>query len=186
MKPEIIKAVYEAGVPDDARPGFADLSQARLAEEPNVDGEVVRQIPMTAAVRGELVRGLRGVINGPIINGRTPTGLKLFRTYPNDAIPVAGKTGTAQGSNNYPWTDSSAFAAFSLDENNPYTVTAYLEKSGYGAVAAGPVVKCMFMQISGDAPTDPVVLAEELDTDAVFAAPPKQLANTNCFFRSPI
>ncbi len=44
----------------------------------------------------------------------------------------------------------------------------------------------MFMEISGDAPTDPVVLADQLDTDSVVAAPPKQLADTNCYFRSPI
>ena len=57
---------------------------------------------------------------------------------PVTAIPVAGKTGTAQGAGNYPWNDSSAFAAYSTDPERPFTVSAYLEKSGYGSQAAAP------------------------------------------------
>ena len=57
MKPEIIKAVFEAGVPDSSTPGYADISQARFAEEPNVDGEVVRQIPMPKEIHDEIDRG---------------------------------------------------------------------------------------------------------------------------------
>ena len=45
------------------------------------------------------------------------------------ALPIAGKTGTAQGAGSYPWNDSSAFGAFSLDATKPYTVFAYLEKT---------------------------------------------------------
>ena len=103
--------------------------------------------------------------------------------YPSSAIPVAGKTGTAQGRNNFPWNDSSAFTAYSLDDSNPYTVSAYLEKSGYGATAAGPVVKCMFLQMSGIAPADPVELALPLNTDQTFPAAPQKLADTGCFAR---
>ena len=81
---------------------------------------------------------------------------KLFFDYPDDAIPVAGKTGTAQGKGNYPWNDSSAFTAFSLDDNDPYVITAYLEKAGYGSQAAAPVVKCAFMMLSGSIRSAPV------------------------------
>lgn len=184
MKPEIIKAVYEPGVPDAAEPGFADLGRGRLAETPNVDGEIVRQIPMPAAIRDEIIRGLRRVITGPGTTSdyyHSTTGEKLFATYPGGAMPIAGKTGTAQGAGNYPWNDSSAFAAFSLDPEQPYTVAAYLEKAGYGSRAAAPVVKCMFTQLSGRASTDPVVLSDPLNTDATFPAPPRQLADTSCF-----
>jgi penicillin-binding protein 2 len=184
MKPEIIKAVYEPGVPDSRTPGLADLSQARLVGEPNVDGEVVRQIPMASEIRDEIDRGLRRVITGPGTDSdvyHSTTGEKLFATYPSSAIPIAGKTGTAQGAGNFPWNDSSAFAAYSQDPERPYTVTAYLEKSGYGSQAAGPVVKCMFLQLSGIAPTDPVVLAEPLDIEANITARPQQLADTSCY-----
>jgi penicillin-binding protein 2 len=184
MKPEIIKAIYEPGVPDSLEPGFADISKARLAVEPNVDGEVVRQIPMPQAIHAEISEGLRRVIQGPGTTSdfyHSTTGEKLFYFYPRSAIPVAGKTGTAQGAGNYPWNDSSAFAAYSRDPARPYTVTAYLEKSGYGSQGAGPVVKCMFLQLSGIAPTDPVVLSDPLDTESEVAAEPKRLADTSCY-----
>jgi len=177
LKPEIIKAIYEPGVPDALEPGFADISQARLAVEPNVNGDVIRQIPMPQGIYQPISEGLRRVIQGPGTvterNGyRSTTGEKLFYFYPDNAIPVAG---------NYPWNDSSAFAAYSRDPARPYTVSAYLEKSGYGSQGAGPVVKCMFLQLSGIAQTDPVVLSDPLDTDSTVAAPPKQLADTSCY-----
>ena len=186
MKPEIIKAVFEAGVPDSDRQGYADISQARFAEEPNVDGEVVRQIPMPAEIRDEIGSGLRRVITGPGHFSdylHSTTGEKLFFDYPSSAIQIAGKTGTAQGRNNFPWNDSSAFTGYSIDPQQPYTVAAYLEKAGYGATAAGPVVKCMFLQLSGVAPTDPVTISEPLDTNSIFPAAPKKLNNTSCFSR---
>ena len=59
MKPEIVMAVYQPGVPDAHESGYADLSQARLAEDPNTDGEVVRQIPMPTQIHDEIVNGLK-------------------------------------------------------------------------------------------------------------------------------
>ncbi len=184
MKPEIIKAIYQPGVPDSRVPGVADLSQARVAAEPNIDGEVVRQIPMPPEIHDEIDRGLRRVITGPGTTSdsyHSTTGEKLFYYYPSSAIPVAGKTGTAQGAGNYPWNDSSAFTAYSEDPQRPYTVSAYLEKAGYGSQAAAPVVKCMFLQLSGIAPTDPVVLSDRLDPNSTVAAQPQHLADTSCF-----
>ncbi len=187
MKPEIIKAIYEAGVPDSTIQGRVDLTRARFAEEPNIDGEVIRQIPMPEVIREEINRGLRRVVTTGGGHSsdyyHSATGEKLFFDYPSSAIPIAGKTGTAQGRNNFPWNDSSAFAAYSVDPERPYTVSAFLEKSGYGATAAGPVVKCMFLQLSGVAPTDSVQLSPPLDTAASFPAPPKTLADTSCFAR---
>ena len=184
MKPEIIKAIYEPGVPDADRVGFADISRARFAEEPNVRGELVRQIPMSAAIREEITSGLRRVITGPGTTSdyyHRTTGENLFYYYPESAIPIAGKTGTAQGANNYPWNDSSAFAAFSVDPERPYTASAYLEKAGYGSQGAAPVVKCIFLQLSGLQDADPVSLSDPLDTDNLIPAEPKELADTSCY-----
>jgi penicillin-binding protein 2 len=184
MKPEIIKAVYDPGVPDASTPGYADVMKGRLAFEPNVTGEVERQIPMPAAIRTEINNGLNRVIYGRGTTSdfyHSTTGEKLFATYPGSAIPLAGKTGTAQGAGNYPWNDSSAFAAYSQDPNRPYTVSAYLEKAGYGSRAAGPVVKCMFLQLSGVALADEVVLSDPLDTESTEPAPEKWLRDTSCF-----
>ncbi len=184
LKPEIIKAVWQPGVPDSKTPGYADLSEAKLARPANVAGEIVRQLPLPQESWSEIDNGLRRVITGPGTTSdyyHSTTGEKLFYTYPSSAIPIAGKTGTAQGAGNYPWNDSSAFAAYSRDPDRPYTVTAYLEKSGYGSQAAAPVVKCMFMQMSGLAPTDPVVLSDPLDTSSTQPAPARSLRDTSCF-----
>ncbi len=184
MKPEIIKGVYQPGVPDAATQGYADMTQAIVAKPANIGGEVVRQLPLAEDSWNEIDRGLTRVIYGPGTNSdsyHSTTGEKLFYYYPNNAIPLAGKTGTAQGAGNYPWNDSSAFAAYSRDPARPYTVTAYLEKSGYGSQAAAPVVKCMFMQMSGLAPADPVRLSDALDPTSTAAAPDRQLADTKCF-----
>lgn len=185
LRPEIIKAIYEPGVPDSAEPGYADFSNARLAEEPNVRGDLVRQIPLPAEQKAEITNGLRRVVTtgGGNVSDyyHSATGEKLFYYYPDSAIPLAAKTGTAQGLNNYPWNDSSAFAAYSVDPENPYTATAYLEKSGYGSQAAGPVVKCIFLQLSGVAIADPVRLSDPLNTDSIFAAEAKELADKSCY-----
>jgi penicillin-binding protein 2 len=184
MRPEIIKAVYEPGTPDAAELGFADISRARFAVEPNVRGEIVRQVPMPDGIRSEIDAGLRRVITGPGTTSdqyHSTTGENLFRTYPSNAIQIAGKTGTAQGAQSYPWNDSSAFAGYSTDAEHPFTVTAYLEKSGYGGAAAGPVVKCIFTQLSGLTSIDPVVLSDPLDTTNLVPAPPKGLADTGCY-----
>jgi penicillin-binding protein 2 len=88
-----------------------------------------------------IVRGLTRVITGPGVlydSYHSTTGERLFASYPYEDLPLAGKTGTAQGAASLPWNDSSAFGAFSLDLNQPYVVTAYLEKSGYGSKAAAP------------------------------------------------
>lgn len=184
MRPEIIKAIYEPGVPDAMEPGFADISKARFAEEPNLRGELVRQLAMPEEIKGEITRGLRRVITGPGTVSdyyHSTTGEKLFFNYPSEAIPVAGKTGTAQGAGNYPWNDSSAFGAFSVDPDRPFTVTAYLEKAGYGSQAAGPVVKCIFLQLSGMHPADPVTMSDPLDTEVLIPAEPKNLADQSCY-----
>jgi penicillin-binding protein 2 len=185
LKPEIIKAIWQPGVPDSVTPGYADLSQAKLAMPPNVAGEIVRQIPMPESTWTEIDNGLHRVITGPGTNAgggyRSTTGEKLFYYYPNSAIPISGKTGTAQGAGNYPWNDSSVFAAYSRDPSRPYTVTAYLEKSGYGSQAAAPLVKCMFLQMSGLAPTDPVELTDPLDTNSNAAASARVLRDQTCY-----
>ncbi len=185
MKPEIIKAIFQPGVRDSAIQGYADVTSATLAEPANVTGEVVRRLEMDPANWDEIDRGLRRVITGPGQQVgsayRSTTGEKLFYYYPDTAIPVAGKTGTAQGAGNYPWNDSSAFAAYSIDPERPYTVSAYLEKSGYGSQAAAPVVKCMFLQMSGVTQADPVRLSDALDTSSTQAAPPRELADTSCY-----
>ena len=86
---------------------------------------------------------------------------------------AAGKTGTAQGMGSLPWNDSSVFGAFSEDKRWPYTVVAYLEKSGFGAKAAAPVTKCVFLAIAHQVKTDPVQVSDPLNLYSTVAAPPR-------------
>jgi penicillin-binding protein 2 len=184
LRPEIVKAIWEPGVPDAAVQGFVDLSRAKLAEPANVGGEIMRQLPLAEESWQEIDRGLSRVITGPGTTSdyyHSTTGENLFYNYPGDAIPLAGKTGTAQGAGNYPWNDSSAFAAYSRDPARPYTVAAYLEKSGYGSQAAAPVVKCIFLQMAGLTPADPVVLSDALDTSVEVPAQSRALRETSCY-----
>jgi penicillin-binding protein 2 len=187
VQPTLIAAIWEPGTSDGA-PGYADLASAEL-HEPSAAPIVVRDLEMEPELLDPIVAGLTRVVTtgagvpGTDIAYHSTTGEKLFYDYPDDAIPVAGKTGTAQGAGNFPWNDSSAFTAFSLDRADPFVVTAYLEKAGYGSQAAAPVVKCTFLMLSGKVRTDPVRVSEPLDVNATVAAPPQLLDDVSCFNR---
>ena len=74
----------------------------------------------------------------------------------------------------------SAFGAFSLDATRPYSAFAYLEKSGYGAVAAAPVVKCLFLALSKQWRVDDLAPADPLDVASNIAAASTRLRNPLC------
>ncbi len=178
LQPSVVKAIWNPGLPD-LKPGYVDFDRGTIFDDRS-DPVLVRQIPMPESIRNPIVQGLERVIYGPGVDSdfyHKTTGEHLFADYPRgpEAIPLAGKTGTAQGAGNYPWNDSSAFTGFSTDDERPYVVTAYLEKAGYGSQAAAPVVKCLFLALSGLAPMDEVRLAEPLDLDSTVAAQPTEL-----------
>ncbi len=181
-RPLIGLALLAPGTPDSPIPGVADVTQATVVMDLG-SKDTIRTLNMPAEVRDPIVRGLQRVITGP---GTTygqyhaTTGERLFSAYPYDELPIAGKTGTAQGAASLPWNDSSAFAAFSVDPAHPFVVTAYLEKSGFGSKAAAPVVKCMFMAADGAATMDPVVPSNPLDLNSTVAAPQRVLPSTRC------
>ena len=184
MKSQLVKAIYAPLTPD-LEPAIADLAAGTVVE--SFDKPVIRDVLEMAEteIREPIVNGLRRVITGPGTEypqgtPHSTTGQDLFKNYPSSAIPLAGKTGTVQGAKNYPWNDSSAFGAFSLDPANTYTVAAYLEKSGYGSKAAAPVVKCIFLALSDPTRMAPVLTSDTLDLNANVAAPPKQLADESC------
>jgi penicillin-binding protein 2 len=182
-RPKVVKAMYE-GLTPDSGPGYADLAAGTVIqsyEQPTL----LQQLPMPPEVRDPIMKGLHRVTHGkgtyyPRIRYHTSTGEVLFRSYPSKAIPVSGKTGTAQGLSSFSWNDSSVFTAFSEDGQRPYTVTAYLEKSGFGSKAAAPVVKCVFTALSELATMDPVQPSDQLDVSSTVAAPPTYLADDSC------
>ena len=179
LQPSVLHAIYAPGTPDSATPGYADMLQAELVLQ-RVP-KVVQTLDMRPELRDPIVDGLSQVVKRVSINGHASTAGRVFTKFPLNDIPLAGKTGTAQGAGNRSENDSSVFVAFSKNPDVPYVIGAYLERSGYGAVAAAPVVKCMFYAVSGLYPRlDRVRQADPLDLTAVVPAPPKYLPNANC------
>jgi penicillin-binding protein 2 len=170
--PRVVKAIWAPETPDSATPGLADLALGTVVEQV---APHTRDIPMPPGVRDPIVSGVRRNVTGPGVVGpdgyRSTTAEELFRVgYPPEAIQIAGKTGTAQGRNSYPWNDSSVFSAFSVEPERPFSVVAYLERAGYGSQGAAPVVKCMYLALSGLTVLDPPPIADPLDlTDDVAA-----------------
>ena len=146
MQPRVVEAIYEPNTPTHpTQPGFVDLTRAVEHERFMPVG---RQIPMDFAE--PIVDGIRQNITGPGSATNSTTAEELFDVNWSEpaAPPVAGRLGTAQGRFSYPWNDSSVFGAFSQDSTRPWTVVAYLEKSGFGSLGAAPVVKCMFQALA--------------------------------------
>jgi penicillin-binding protein 2 len=185
FEPRVVRSVLSPGTRNKAS-GLADLPNASVVKRVSAETKTT-EIPMRPDVREPLVSGLRRVITGPGVDFdyyHKTTGENLFRNY--TGMPIAGKTGTAQGFNNLPWNDSSAFGAFSLDATQPFSAFAYLEKSGYGAVAAAPVVKCVFLALSKQWRVDDLVPADPLDTASTVAAPTTRLRNPLCLVSSAL
>lgn len=181
FQPHVVQAILSPGTPDVSA-GMANLAVAAVIERFDRQ-EPVRTLDMSGDRRDPIVKGLSRVITGPGVYFdyyHKTTGENTFRGYPYRVLPIAGKTGTAQGFGNLPWNDSSAFGAFSLDPTKPYSAFAYLEKSGYGSQAAAPVVKCIFTALAGEYRLDPVVAADPLNTNTAVAAPPASLRNPLC------
>jgi penicillin-binding protein 2 len=189
MQPHVVKAILQPGT-QDIKPGIANISFVDIPGSSQVverfdDEQPVNTVDMSADRRDPIVRGLQRVIRGPGVNFDSyhkTTGELLFRGYPYAELPIAGKTGTAQGFGNLPWNDSSAFGAFSLSPRSEYKYAAfaYLEKSGYGSQAAAPVVKCLYVALAGKYRFDPVNAADPLNTNASLAATPTYLRNPSC------
>jgi penicillin-binding protein 2 len=181
ITPHVANRILESGTPDgDA--GFADLSKATVLDD-RTRGEVIRTVEMPPEVHDPIVRGLTRVVNGPGVDWdfyHKATGEFLFKNYPKKLLPIAGKTGTAQGFKNLPWNDSSAFAAFSLDPTRPYTAVAYLEKSGYGSQGAAPVVKCLFSALAGVVDPQEVIPSNPLDINSTAVARSQRLVSPLC------
>lgn len=177
LTPRVVQTIWPPNTPA-GEPGRVDFTGRQAVSVFTAEGT---RIDMPSSVGDQIIGGLRQNVTGPGINQRTTTAQELFGIgYPDSAIPVAGKTGTAQGFASYPWNDSSVFAAFSLDANQPYTVVTYLEKAGFGSRGAAPVVKCMFLALSGITELAPVGVSEPLDLEEGRVARPAPAISSEC------
>ena len=181
MRPRVVHAILAPGTPN-GKSGRVNLAKSIVLQS-FAEPQVVRDIQIRPEILDPIVRGLTRVIEGPGVTSdfyHATTGEKLFRSYPSRSLPIAGKTGTAQGAGNLPWNDSSVFASFSKDPKQPYSVVAYLEKSGYGSRAAAPVVKCVYTALAGKVAVAPAVPADPLDIASFAVASPQLLSNPLC------
>jgi penicillin-binding protein 2 len=181
VRPRVVRAILAPGTPN-GKSGRVNLAKSIVLQS-FAEPQVVRDIQIRPEIRDPIVRGLTRVIEGPGVTSdfyHATTGEKLFRSYPSRSLPIAGKTGTAQGAGNLPWNDSSVFASFSKDPKQPYSVVAYLEKSGYGSRAAAPVVKCVYTALAGKTTVAPAVPADPLDVASFAVASPQLLSNPLC------
>ncbi len=180
QQPTIVKAIYAPLTPDLST-GVADLAKGTVVK--SYDTPVIVDQLETTGVLAPIIQGLTRVITGPGVTSdqyHKTTGESLFKRFP---LNIAGKTGTAQGAANLPWNDSSAFGAFGLDGEVPYTVVAYLEKSGYGSRAAAPVTKCMLEALTDPARMSAVLVSDPLDIASTVPAASNQLLDATCLTR---
>jgi penicillin-binding protein 2 len=181
VRPRVVRAIWSPGTPN-GESGRVDMEKGTVLQDFSAP-QIVSTISEREEVFTPIIQGLTRVITGPGVTSdfyHSTTGERLFSAYPQRTLPIAGKTGTAQGAGNLPWNDSSAFAAFSLDNDRPYTAVAYLEKSGYGSRAAAPVVKCLFTALAGRMKVNPAQPSDPLDIGSFDVAPPPASWNPLC------
>ncbi len=120
----------------------------------DVPSRVVRQVPLPPQIRDPIVQGLYGAVADP-----KGTAHAAFAGFPLNVFPVAGKTGTAQvlGKN-----DTSVFAAFGPVPAPQYSVSVFMEESGFGGSVAAPAARRIFEGLAGK-PLEVVRVAGAVD-----------------------
>jgi len=178
--PHVGMAVIASGTPSKA-PGLVDMTQAQTTQI--VDAKATSHIDIQQSWRDAITRGLIGVTQK-----RTfpfGTAHRTFQNYNFDAFPIAAKTGTAQSGNGEAANGSSRFVGFGpvrAGDTPQYTVGGIIEKGGFGADAAAPVVKCIFEALSGQNKT-PLAEPQQsvpLDPNTLQVATLPPLADTSC------
>jgi penicillin-binding protein 2 len=103
------------------------------------NGELVQRIERDSPRRIQIDRADREAVAGGLhLSTSAPGGTSsdVFSGWPQDALPVYGKTGTAQT----PKGDQSWFVAYVPDAKRPIVIAATVERGGFGAETAAPIV----------------------------------------------
>jgi penicillin-binding protein 2 len=148
-KPRIAKAIYSTGTPDLAF-GLADVKNAIKVRDIPVErlGYVDLPDDMTEPIK----KGLRGVLRGDLVNGKSSTAADTFKDWDFEEFPIWGKTGTAQAANQKSEFDNSLFASFGGPKGEPpkYAVASILKEAGFGGQASAPIVKCIWTALMNE------------------------------------
>ena len=162
VTPHVVQAILAPETPD-GDPGLRrpHAGHGRRADRP---AEPARSRCRRRSATRSSGRASAATSPGPGANGRSTTAEELFADYPADAIQVAGKTGTAQGADSYPWNDSSVFAAFSVDPTQPVHVVSVPREGRLRLARRGAGRQVHVPRAVGHDPARPGAVSEPLDT----------------------
>lgn len=107
-----------------------------------IDPVVTGTVSLPPDVVDPILSGLGGVTTG------AGTAATAFRGFDQNAFLVVGKTGTAQVDGK---ADTSLFASYGPARSPRWSITSVMEESGFGAEAAGEVVRRVY-EVVADQP----------------------------------
>ncbi len=103
------------------------------------NGELVQRIERDPARRVDIDEADRQAVAGGLHRAASEPGgtsADVFAGWPQDTLPVFGKTGTAE---RQPKADQSWYVAYVPDPKRPIVVAVTVEEGGYGAARAAPI-----------------------------------------------
>ncbi|RZS89786.1 penicillin-binding protein 2 [Motilibacter rhizosphaerae] len=110
-------------------------------------GRVIKQFRPVSAGKLPASKGtidfLHTALHGVTVKG---TAAGVFRGWPNDALPMAAKTGTAEV---YGKQSTSWFASFGPVSNPRYAVVMMVSQGGTGSGTSGPAVRKIYEALLG-------------------------------------
>ncbi len=109
-----------------------------------IEPKVIGHVLLPASTRQAILTGLEGVTTATGRFAGTATVALQQLNYPYSKLPIAGKTGTSQVSNNANAQPDSLFVAFGPVSDPQYVIAVIIPNAGYGADAAAPVVLKLF------------------------------------------
>ncbi len=113
--------------------------QGRLIQR--IERAAARRVKFDPANRQAIMDGLRAAAQAS--NG---TSYDVFADWPHDRFPVFGKTGTAE---RQPQADQSWYVAYVPSKTRPIVVAATVERGGWGASTAAPIVRLLLSEHFG-------------------------------------
>ncbi|MBW3536476.1 MAG: penicillin-binding protein 2 [Actinobacteria bacterium] len=113
---------------------------------------VLRQLSIGPELQGPLMAGLRGAVADA--QGTAHAAFAGFR-----AMPVAGKTGTAQV---FGKQDTAVFVGVAPVPDPKYVISVVLEEGGFGGQSAAPIARRVLAGLAGE-PPEPIRIAEAID-----------------------
>jgi penicillin-binding protein 2 len=116
-----------------------DDSAGRLLQE--IDPPASRRVKIPPAFRDAIMSGLHAAASAP-----GGTSADVFTGWPQDRLPVYGKTGTAQHTGGK---DQSWYVCFVPNATRPIVVAVTIENAGFGAEAAAPAARLILSKWFG-------------------------------------